>query len=329
MIEEIAAGLFRIEVPLPRNPLRSINAYLLRGEDRALLIDTGLNREECLAEMLADLAKLAVDRTRTDFFVTHFHVDHLGLLAKLAAPASKVYFNKPEADIVNFLAVRENRLGFWEATNRTYLAHGFPGDVLRAALEVHPGRRPGLRRMDFTLLSEGDTIAIGDYVLRVIETPGHSPGHLCLYEAGKKLLFSGDHILFDITPNITYWSDTEKALKSYLASLEKVYHLDVDLALPGHRNGQRNHRARIRGLQAHHQARAGEILDYLEDGPRNVFEITPHVTWDVPARSWGDFPPAQKWFAFGETLAHLQYLADEGLVTPETRDDKVVFSRTR
>jgi len=59
---------------------------------------------------------------------------------------------------------------------------------------------------------------------------------MCLYEPAKKILVSGDHILFDITPNITFWPNLKNSLKAYLSSLEKVFSLQVDLVLPGHRN---------------------------------------------------------------------------------------------
>ena len=64
----------------------------------------------------------------------------------------------------------------------------------------------------------------------------------------KKILISGDHILSDITPNIQCWSDQEDPLKNYLASLDKVYQLDVDLVLPGHRRVFKNFRERISEL---------------------------------------------------------------------------------
>ena len=65
---------------------------------------------------------------------------------------------------------------------------------------------------------------------------------MCFYEEENKILISGDHILFDITPNITRWPELDNSLKVYLASLEKVKDLDVNLVLPGHRNMMSDHR---------------------------------------------------------------------------------------
>ena len=102
-------------------------------------------------------------------------------------------------------------------------------------------------------VEEGDTFRYGGYCFRAIATPGHTRGHTCLYEPAKKVLVSGDHILFDITPNITCWTQEENPLKSYIASLDKIYGLQVDLVLPGHRRVLGNCRSRITELKGHHQ----------------------------------------------------------------------------
>jgi glyoxylase-like metal-dependent hydrolase (beta-lactamase superfamily II) len=118
----------------------------------------------------------------------------------------------------------------------------------------------------------------------------------------------------------------EHSLREYLASLDKVYTLEVDLVLPGHRSLWHDHRKRIKELQEHHQIRLKEVLSALEDGKKTAFQIAPYVTWDIECSSWELFPAAQKWFAFGETLAHLRYLEEQGMVRGETKDNKILFS---
>ena len=325
MVEEILPNLYRIEVPLPQSPLKALNSYLIKGQGRFLVIDTGMNRDECLREMVSGLERLNVDLRKTDFFITHLHADHLGLVANLATSTSKVYFNQKEASMVN--AERSDREKRWEEIQTVYLSNGFPEDELKRAAESHPARRYGLkRRLDFSIIKEGDIIQIGDYSFECIETPGHSPGHMCLYEASKNILISGDHVLFDITPNITFWLGMENSLKDYLASLEKIYALDVDVVLPGHRNIWNNHRKRIEELHEHHYARANEILSALKGGQKNTFQVAPYVTWDIDCSSWELFPPPQKWFAFGETLAHLMYLEQKGMIQRKTTKEGIVFS---
>jgi glyoxylase-like metal-dependent hydrolase (beta-lactamase superfamily II) len=320
MYEEILPGLYRIEIPLPRNPLQALNSYLIKGEDRFLIIDTGMNRKECQDAMFSSLKSLGVDLNRTDFFLTHVHVDHTGLAPMLVTGTSKVYFNETETAMLKTVGNRED---YYKVT---YLSHGFPREGFEEATAAHPGRRYGSKRnFEFSVVKEGDNINMGDYSFQCLSTPGHSPGHMCLYEANKKILVSGDHILTDITPNIGCWWTLENPLKEYLASLEKVYPLDVALVLPGHRRIMDNHRKRIRELQEHHQFRLNEVLSAINEGEKTAYQIAPYISWDLDCNSWEEFPPAQKWFAMGETIAHLKLLESEGRARAETRGDQIVF----
>ena len=280
MIEKIFPGFYRIEVPLPKSPLKALNSYLIRGQDRFLIIDTGMNREECFGPMHFSLEKLGVDIRNADFFITHLHADHLGLVERLASETSKVYFSEVEASIVT--SIRERKEKRFNELFQFYLSNAFPEEELRKAVEKHPGfRYSPTRQINFSVLKEESTLRVGDYAFRCIQTPGHSPGHMCLYEPEKKILGAGDHILSDITPNITRWPERENALKAYLTSLEKVYPLDVNLVLPGHRSIFKDHRKRIAELQDHHGRRLAEILDALHDGNKTAWDVAPHVTWDI------------------------------------------------
>jgi glyoxylase-like metal-dependent hydrolase (beta-lactamase superfamily II) len=320
MFEEISRDLFRIEVPIPQSPLKALNSYLIKGKSRCLLIDTGLNRDECRDILFSSLEKLHVDFTKLDIYITHLHSDHVGLAGEHAFDTSKVYLHHRDYQMLEF----EKR---WDQFRAFFISNGFPESEVSKAFEGHQGRQYSLKRhIDFTPVSEGDRIETDNYALTCIETPGHSPGHTCLYEPDKKILFTGDHILFDITPNISYWPGEDNPLKEYLSSLEKVYPLDVDLALPGHRGIQNNHRKRIKELQQHHEARIKEILSALKDGDKTCFEIAPYVKWDIVADSWEMFPTPQKWFALGETIAHARYLESKGIVHKKTRGDVFTYS---
>jgi len=326
MIEEILPDLYRIEIPLPRNPLKTLNSYLVKGEERFLIIDTGMNRQECIDEMSSCLEQLNVDLNKTDIFVTHLHSDHLGLAANLASDTSKVYFNKLEASIVRSEALVKH----WQNFDAIYREYGFPEGELKKAMESHPGYLYGPKRpIDFIIVQEDYTVDVGGYSFRCIQTPGHSPGHMCLYEPAKKILISGDHILFNITPNIASWPEMDNPLGEYLASLDKVYSLDVDLVLPGHRSHWNNHRSRIEELQAHHQTRLNEVLFALEEGEKTAFQIAPHISWDIKYNSWELFPPPQKWFAVGETIAHVRYLERNRMIRGRKKEQTIVFSLER
>ena len=319
MIEDILPNLFRIKIPLPENPLKYLNSYVIMGSKRNLIIDTGLNRKECLDAMQTGLHELNLDLGETDFFITHLHADHFGLVSRLVTATSKTYFNRPDTEIIE-------AWGGWESMINYGGQNGFPKDALRAALNSHPGYKFSSKWVpELSILGDDDTITIGDYLFKCVETPGHTRGHTCLYEPTKKILISGDHILIDITPNIQCWSDQDDPLKNYLASLDKVHELDVDLVLPGHRRLFRNHRKRIAELKKHHMNRAEEVLEILGKGPRNAFQVASEMTWDMSYESWEQFPLTQKWFATGEAIAHLRYLEKKGRLLRKTEEEVTLF----
>jgi glyoxylase-like metal-dependent hydrolase (beta-lactamase superfamily II) len=310
LFEEILPGLYRIKVPLPGSPLKATNSYVIKGAERSLIIDTGWNREDCMTALVSGLKECGVDSKQADFFITHMHADHAGLVSTLAGEGARIYFGWADAEII-----RSATPEHWEKQIDFARKCGFPGEELERAIGSHPGRRYSPNNsLNLCVSKDGDTISIGDYLFECIETPGHTAGHICLYEPSKKIFICGDHILVDITPNITLSIEERNPLKEYLMSLDKVYNLDVELVLPGHRSIFRNQKERIRELKQHHQTRLKEVIAILGKGKQNAFQVASQMTWDISYKSWDLFPPAQKWFAFGEALAHLKYLEEEGEV---------------
>jgi glyoxylase-like metal-dependent hydrolase (beta-lactamase superfamily II) len=317
-MEEIFPDIYRIQLPLPRNPLRAINSYVIRGTDRWLMIDTGMNRPECNEVMRASLKALAVDLKRMDFFITHAHSDHVGLVSELKTVSSKIFLHPADAEIVC-------DPGLWTRLARAARAHGFPD--AETAVEKHPGKRYLFTgRPEFTHLREGDTLAVGRYVFRCIETPGHTPGHLCLFEPEAKLFFSGDHVLDSITPNISGWEAETDALGDFLASLEKVAAYEIRLVLPGHRNPIRDHRRRIAELREHHRERTQEVAGLLHRDGQTAYQVASRMTWAISYSRWEEFPVPQQWFATGEALAHLIHLERAGKAVRSWRDGTAYFT---
>lgn len=322
MVEEIARGLYRLQIPLPGSPLKSLNSYVIKGSGRNLVIDTGYNMRVCQEAMQTGLKELGIDLRETDFFITHLHADHTGLIPCLVTDTSKIFFNRPEVDHLR----GKSALG--KASQYADMM-GFPADELTAAVKDHPAvKHGGGWQPAVELLMDGDLIAAGEYEFCCVETPGHSLGHICLYEPKQKLLVAGDHILSDITPTIQLWSDSYNPLKNYLSSLDKIAMLDIDLVLPGHRRLFNNCQERVQELKEHHNQRANEILQILRDGPKNAYQVAGRMTWEFKCPSWEQFPVSQRWFATGEAIAHLAYLKESDEVRQEVHNSKVLFSLT-
>lgn len=324
MIEQILPDIFRLEVPIPNSPLKATNAYLIRGDDRNLLVDTGINNEKSLAFICSGLAELAIDLSKTDFFITHMHADHSGLISALKTDTSILYATAIDAkSINNFLMAADPFEKIYIAACRNGLSHE---DVVMA-INRHPANAVSSKEpLDFTMIAEGAILTVGDYRFTCIETPGHTKGHVCLYEPNRKILLSGDHILGDISPNITHWGEGNP-LGDFLASLKKIALLPVDVVLPGHRRIFTDCRTRISELLEHHRQRADEAFAILGDGPKTGYQVAASMTWDMVYNSWEDIAAAQKFFATGEALSHLRYLECKGLIYSVKDDDHVVYWR--
>jgi glyoxylase-like metal-dependent hydrolase (beta-lactamase superfamily II) len=157
MIEELKPDLFRIEIPLPETPLKYLNAYVVRSSEKNLLIDTGLNHEICLTAMHSGLLEIGVSLDQTDIFITHLHADHYSLVSELATPETRVWFNRPDAEIVES----------WDGLEWMFdysSKHGFPVDRLRVALATHPASKFGTGwTPEFKIITDGECIQYGDY----------------------------------------------------------------------------------------------------------------------------------------------------------------------
>ena len=128
----ILPDLYRIEIPLPKNPLKALNSYVIKSRERSLIIDTGWNQEECMVAMQEGLKELEIDIRKADFFITHLHTDHLGLVSSLVTDTSTIYFNQPEADRIKSGIVLDDLIRFARL-------NGFPETELQVIPQTHPG----------------------------------------------------------------------------------------------------------------------------------------------------------------------------------------------
>jgi glyoxylase-like metal-dependent hydrolase (beta-lactamase superfamily II) len=134
-------------------------------------------------------------------------------------------------------------------------------------------------------------------------------------------MFLGDHILMHISPNITNWPDVENSLNDYLVSLDKIAKYDIKLGLPAHRQNDVGVYERIGQLKKHHEERLQSILDILKQKDyQTAYEIAGQLKWSLSGKTWETCPVSQKWFATGETLAHLDYLLHKKLIVKVEKD---------
>ena len=324
MAERIEADLWRLDIPLVGNPLKNLNSYLITGE-RNLLIDTGFRQEPCREAMDRQLREIGVDLDRTDIFLTHLHSDHAGLAPELIRPGCRIFISSTDLPELE-AGTRPER---WRRMYREYERNGFHPEETEALWRDNPAQNAGAALWDrslYTPLEGGAELTCGAHRLRCLLTPGHTPGHLCLYEPERRWLFCGDHVLFHITPNICRWSGVADSLGDYLESLERVARLPVARLLPAHRAQTGELSARAAELREHHLRRLSDALDIVRGRPGlTAYEIAGRMRWSIRCRDWADFPVNQKFFAVGEALSHLDYLRLRGLVELRERDGYEVY----
>ena len=323
MAQQLAKDLWRLDIPLVGNPLKNLNSYLLVGE-RSLLIDTGFRQQPCREAMERQLAETQVDRDRLDIFCTHLHSDHTGLAPELIRPGCQIFIGEIDGPGIRNAADP----AYWERRYQEYVRDGFTQEEMEALWGDNPAQTsaPPWREGLYTYLKDGTELSCGGHTLRCVLTPGHTPGHLCLYDPDRRRLFSGDHVLFHITPNICRWQGVADSLGDYLASLDRTAELDVAELYPAHREETGDLRQRIAELKAHHARRIEDALHTVERTPGlTAYEIAGQMAWSIRCRNWTEFPLTQKFFAVGEAMAHLDYLEVRGRVFRREIQGKRVY----
>ncbi|HEX3031178.1 MAG TPA: MBL fold metallo-hydrolase, partial [Bacillota bacterium] len=227
-MREVFPNIYLLEIPLPENPLRALNSYIIAGKDRNLVIDTGFNRLECKDALSQGLVASGIDLKKTALVITHAHTDHAGLAGDFAQQGFEVFMGEVDAQIMN----ASSQISYWERIENSIRSFGLEAD------NISFSRFPGFKFsphaiINFSCLKEGDQISLGEYNFQVIDIPGHSPGHIGLYEKQHRLFFCGDHILDKITPNIGFWGPEHgDMLGTYLQSLRKISAIEIDYLFP-------------------------------------------------------------------------------------------------
>ena len=325
MINKINDHLYSIKVRLPRNPLGNLNNYVIRTGDHNLLIDTGFNQPECLFDLQQGIDELGLDMDKTDVLATHFHADHTGLFGKIIRPGRRAFLGEVDRDL---LITNLENSAYWKYSKNHYQKEGFPVHLADKAIQSNPARIFVSEELpEIVPLRDEETLTIGGIRLKCIFAPGHTPGHICLYNETDKYMVLGDNVLFDITPNITTWPTLRNSLKSYLESLNKLREYEVDTPLPGHRECHITMAERIGQLFKHHEKRLLETFEIVRGNAGiSGYDAASRMSWDISTKNWDEFPLIQKWFAVGETLAHLYYLEENGDIKRDIVDGLAAYT---
>ncbi len=322
----MAYGLNVVRNPIPIPALKHVNTYILFNDSCAAVVDPGMG-EEAARNTLDHAKRLGLEVEVQ--VVTHFHVDH-----STAAGWIEARLAIGERDWKHIVHMVEEWPEPLNEIMRLYASNGMPRDEVEELGRRHPAfSRIGLfeklveaHEGDAMPLRDGDTLNLCGISVKVVAVPGHTPGHIALLLPDQRILV-GDHVLNDITPNITVLSMSEDPLSSYIESLRRVASLRPLALLPGHRDPVRDPVKRVKELLDHHERRLNEVIEVLRRlGEATAYQVASMMRWDVPYRSWSEFPLSQKYFALGEALAHLIHLERRGVVRVKEVGGVNVFS---
>ena len=331
-VAEVAPGVHRMALPLGIHGVPTVSAYLLHDEAGDTLVDCGiaapgeLGDDPCDALVAAlRVAGGALERIAR-LVVTHAHIDHFGLAGEVVRRSGGDLWLHEATDLD--LAKYADPDEAVDQREVMLADHGLYGPALtsssRGLQDWMPGM-PSIGRPD-RLVRGGERITAGDRTWEVLHTPGHSPGHICLFSATDRLLCSGDHLLQVVSPPVTFERGFERdPMGSYLDSLDRVADLDPELVLPGHGTPFRHGARRAASIARGKRARLDRVRDLVSARPSTATELTEAL--HRGALHSGSLTGAQLHFAMAEVLADLPFHEVRGVLSRQRRPDGVYVWR--
>ena len=323
---------YRLRTDMEQHPrvtkgLPYVMPYAITSRGETLLVDCGWATDDshaALAEQMHEIGLGIEDIGK--LVLTHAHPDHCGLAGRLHDEAKcQVFMHEIEVDFLRtrYTAPEDilEKMGVWLKAN---------GVEQEDVEDLERGSMP-LRFFVSTVMPDmpvqgGEQIDVGDFSFEVIWTPGHSPGHICLYEPNHRLLISGDHVLPMISPNVSlHPQQRENPLQDYIESLEKIRDLKVDRVLPAHEWDIDWFKKRVEELIGHHGGRLDEMVAAVGvEGEATAADVARRIRWNTG--SFDSFAAWMKRAAIGETLAHLRFLSGKGRLKEYEREGVTYFS---
>jgi glyoxylase-like metal-dependent hydrolase (beta-lactamase superfamily II) len=307
-------NILAIPITLPDySNLITANVYAV-GKGPVTLIDTGPKFPGSLEVIRKGLASAGLAFSDVErIIITHGHIDHMGLAAGIGHEAGhpvESLIHKGDRWMVSSEHYREDT---WSEEFRELgAAVNMPLEEMRKLKERFAFFKLLCDPLDHPALLEDGMAFDGDgYELKILYTPGHTPGSICVYEARQKILFTGDHVIKHVTPNPLLQVQRPhledpgyQSLKAYLQSLDRVSELDVRFAFTGHGEYVDNLNGLISAYRTHHRERMDVVWHALKKAPRPIYDLIDDVFPFVPE--------GEVFLAISEIIVHLELLISEG-----------------
>src|SRR4051794_30125793 len=303
--ERVLPGVWRLRLPLPWPGVPHGNAWALAAGDGIVLVDTGWHGPGSMAhlERAMDMVGLRLEHVRL-LVCTHAHSDHYGQAGPIIDRAGCELWLHPDHEHMTRAATDPE--AYFEQRLEVALQSGVPRAAVERIRESRGDLNPGIARVvepDRDLV-DGVTFETDHGTWRTLETPGHAPSHVCLFQPERRVLISGDHLLGRVSLYYDYGYTPDPA-GEFLASLDKVALLDARLCLAGHGRTFTDVRAHIHANRELVAERVAKVLEAISLEPITAFEVVPHVYGEAVTQA-----NANWWLS--EILCYLQHLEVTG-----------------
>ncbi|MDI6796652.1 MAG: MBL fold metallo-hydrolase, partial [Desulfatibacillaceae bacterium] len=305
----------RIVLPLPGKRPGPVNTYLFT-DDPITLVDTGTARAyPVLEKALAGLSLSPGDISQV--VLTHGHIDHYGSARYIKAASGGL--TQVLAHPFDRQSIEKGREYTLKSTSRFMTLMGVPFGIqaAMAGLFLVFDKLALTVNVDATF-AEGDELPLGRYKARVIHTPGHTRGSVCLHLADQGVLLAGDHILAHITPNALVVIDENsplpvaKSQEDFYQSLKKVEALYPKLVLPAHGRSISNLGKVADLYRTTFEARQLLTEKVISQGARTVYQVARALFPDIPKNLRFVL---EIYLAVSEAFTHIQVLEAKGRVS--------------
>ena len=311
--------VYKIELPIPF-PLQTMNVFFIDEPPRTL-VDAGIKTETSFDALKKGLEAIGFSLNAVErILITHGHIDHYGQAKRVSSlSGAPIYVHSKDYGKIRSII---HSLGFLKSI---LLRNGVPKALADEAIRyIESAQNLADPLEEAFFLEDGDPIFFQSMTWRTIHCPGHSPGLICFYWPEKKILFAGDHLLKEVTPNpILNVSENitpfrYPSLKEYFSSLEEIERLDISLILPGHGEEVRDAKGLIQKVFTHHRERMDLVVAFLSKGEKTAFEIAMDLFPGVP--------PFEVFLGISEAVGHLEILKERGRVKVKEKDGKDCYS---
>lgn len=309
-IKEISDGIFMLTLPMPVG-LEDVNIYAFVNGERVSIIDTGPRFPgmfSALEKGLGGIGRKVSDIER--IFISHFHVDHCGLAGAVQEiSGAAVFIRDLEYDRIN--TDPDLAIGLLQSFYRKI---GMPDEVFsRFAGILKMFRKAAVPFNAEKFLEPGTIEDLDGIKLEIMDTPGHTSGHVAFFCRERGILFSGDHIIAHIAPNLSpdVADPGFNPLRSFAESLDALKGLPVSMVCPAHGLPFPDLDRRIEELKVHLAERKGLMKASVNDGPKTAYEVSS----DVFGTEISDFDGV---LALNETYVYLEQLEAESVLRRKT-----------